>query len=92
MARTKSPAIRREPSEIHIQSNGVVHRDGYGKKEVSSLLDEKLVSDSSAAGAGSLALKDQDLSQPGLGSLIFSVGGIYMSLYVNIYNLVYCDD
>jgi hypothetical protein len=44
MGRTKSPAIRREPSEIKIESNGVTKRaTANGRTDVSKMLDRTLV-------------------------------------------------
>jgi hypothetical protein len=82
MARTKAPAIRREPSEIHAQSNGVVHRNGYSPKDVPALLDEKLASNGAAGGHHKSAAKKQAFNPAVLVGLLFSVGGIYASLYV----------
>jgi hypothetical protein len=82
MARTKSPPIRREPSEIHAQSNGVVHRDGYSTKEdeIPAMLDKKLASNGTAGALEKPAAKAQGINSTGLVSLLFSVGGIYASL------------
>lgn len=69
--------MRREPSEIHAQSNGVVHRDGFSAEKVPAMLDQKL-----APNGASEAMQAQKLNPTGLLSLLFSVGGIYASLYV----------
>jgi hypothetical protein len=72
--------MRREPSEIHAQSNGVVHRDGYSTKEIPTMLDEKLVSNGTAGVLEKPAEKAPGVNPTGLVGLLFSVGGIYASL------------
>jgi hypothetical protein len=72
--------MRCEPSEIHVQSNGVVHRDGYSAKEIPTMLDEKLASNGTAGALHNSAVRAQRVNPPGLMSLLFSVGGIYASL------------
>ena len=77
MARIKSPAMRREPSEIKFESNGLIHRGEKSKKPMAKVLDDTIASNGHSK---ELSSKKMDLSQPGIASLIFSVGGIYMSL------------
>jgi len=84
MARTKSPAMRREPSDLHKQSNGVIHRDGYSEKSIPSMLEDNLVANASSKAP--MSSMGAPTSQAGLASLLFSVGGIYMSLSVVIPN------
>lgn len=81
MARTKSPAIRREPSDIHLQSNGVVHRDGYNSKNIPSMLVDKLaVNDTAKSLEGLPVIHVASPKEAGVLSLLFNVGGIYLSL------------
>jgi hypothetical protein len=67
MARTKRVAIERTPSDLYNQSNGTVHVDNTTEN-------------------GTLLVKKKDTkeekkdSQPGIGSLVICVGGIYASL------------
>ncbi|QDS73650.1 hypothetical protein FKW77_002412 [Venturia effusa] len=79
MPRTKSPAMRREPSEIHSQSNGIVHRDGYSEKaeRIPAMLDQKLASNGKAGAPGETVAKATGNDPPGILNLIISVGGIY---------------
>jgi hypothetical protein len=69
MGRVKQPAIRRQTSET-ITSNGVLHQD------VNGLIHEPKEQLSKAKEA----IKDAAKGEPGLGSLLFCVGGIYASL------------
>ena len=73
MGRTKSPAIRREPSEIKIESNGVTKRTANGRTNVSKMLDRTLVEDEKAK-------KGQHGAKPaeaGVLNLVISIGFIY---------------
>lgn len=79
MARTKSPAIRREPSDIHIQSNGVVHRDGYSEKSIPSMLDKKLASNGSATVSIKTDASKAASKEVGILNVLACVGGIYAS-------------
>ena len=45
MARTKSPAVQRTPSEIKIEANGTHKRGMNGKADVSKMLDRTLAED-----------------------------------------------
>lgn len=82
MARTKSPAMRREPSEVHSQSNGVVRRDGYSEKaeKIPAMLDKKLASNGKLGAQGETVAKSAGNDPPGILNLIISVGGIYGAL------------
>jgi hypothetical protein len=73
MARQKRIAVERTPSDLYFQSNGSVHVDNTDQN--GSTVDHKK-SDTSI----SHTLEALEDSQPGLGSLIFCVGGIYASL------------
>jgi hypothetical protein len=76
MARDKQrPAVRREPSDIHVMSNGVIHHDGYSEKAVEKV--EKILSSGSAELA---ELATTAKGEPGVVTLVFCVGGIYASL------------
>jgi hypothetical protein len=66
--------MRREPSEIKIESNGVTKRTANGRTDVSKLLDKTLAEDGHTKGHLAKA------SEPGLLNLMFSVGGIYAAL------------
>lgn len=78
MARTKPPTVvRRTPSELHAQSNGVIYRDGYAEKQ-----DEKQTNGSVRPRRSSDAASKHILAREGIVSLVFCVGGIYASLYV----------
>jgi hypothetical protein len=84
MARTKSPAIRREPSDIHHQSNGVIHRDGYNSKDIPSMLVDKLAVNGTPIASGEQHVTHgAPPTEAGVLSLLFNVGGIYMSLYAH---------
>lgn len=74
--------MRREPSEIHSQSNGVIHRDGYSEKakEIPVMLDKKLASNGTAVAPGETTTAAGGINPTGLISLLVSVGGIYASL------------
>lgn len=75
--------MRREPSEIHSQSNGVVHRDGSLEKteKIPAMLDKKLASNGQAGAPGEAVAKSAGNESPGIVNLIISVGGIYGALY-----------
>lgn len=74
--------MRREPSEIHSQSNGVVHRDGYSDKaeKIPAMLDKKLASNGKAGASGETVAKADGNNPPGILNLLISVGGIYGAL------------
>ncbi|KAF2101901.1 UAA transporter [Rhizodiscina lignyota] len=70
MGRTKSPVMRREPSDIHSHSNGVVHQNGY----VSEKLEEvKHAVESTEIGARAVEIANQ----PGTLEMFISICGIY---------------
>jgi hypothetical protein len=76
MARTKPPSVvRRTPSELHAQSNGVIYRDGYSEKQ-----DQKQTNESIRATSFSDSGIKNTLNRQGIVSLIVCVGGIYASL------------
>jgi hypothetical protein len=71
MARQKRIAVERTPSDLYFQTNGTVHidntsEDGHSKSEKSL-----------TANPTQQVVKPHE---PGLGSLVFCVGGIYASL------------
>jgi hypothetical protein len=72
MARQKRIAVERTPSDLYFQTNGTVHIDNTS--EIGHAVSEK----PSIATAVHQVAKQHE---PGLGSLIFCVGGIYASLY-----------
>lgn len=71
--------MRREPSEIHSQSNGVVHRDGYSEKaeKIPAMLEKKLASNGKIGAPGETVAGNDT---PGILNLVISVGGIYGAL------------
>jgi hypothetical protein len=73
MARQKRVAVQRTPSELYFQTNGEVHIDNTA--ENGSVVENK-----NSVTVASLKLPTLVESQPGLGSLILCVGGIYASL------------
>ncbi|KAF2422850.1 UAA-domain-containing protein [Tothia fuscella] len=82
MARTKSPAMRREPSDIHLQHNGVIQRDGYKaeeSKDIPSMLEDKLIAHGTVAESHG---HDPSSKEAGVLSLLFNVGGIYASFII----------
>ena len=86
MARQKPTTVtRRQPSELHVQANGVVYHDGYpearnklGKEqaEEASRINGSLHSSKSHVSRQSKNL----LHREGFISLVFCVCGIYASL------------
>jgi len=83
MARQKpSSPLRRELSNMHEQSNGVIHRNGYSENGTV----ENKQTNGSANGALSdpQAQLQANISQAGLAELVICVGGIYASLYVSL--------
>jgi hypothetical protein len=71
MARTKRVAVERTPSDLLIHSNGHVHVDNVANGTPARTKTAPIVK-----------AKAKD-TQAGVGTLIFCVGGIYASLYVN---------
>ena len=69
MARTKSPAVQRTPSEIKIEANGTHKRSMNGKADVSKMLDKTIVDDEKS--------KEGAKSEGGILNLLIGVGGIY---------------
>jgi UDP-galactose transporter B1 len=69
MARTKRVAVERTPSDLLIHSNGHVHLDNVANGTPSK-----------PEASSKAKVKE---TQAGIGTLIFCVGGIYASLYVN---------
>jgi hypothetical protein len=65
--------MRREPSEIKVESNGKAKRTANGKTDVSKMLDRTLAEDGHAKGHLAKA-------EPGYLNLILSVGAIYAAL------------
>lgn len=83
MARQK-PAIvtRRQPSELHVQANGVVYRDGYSEA-VDKSEKEKVTQINDLPHSSKEHVSKQSkhaLHREGFISLIFCVCGIYASL------------
>lgn len=76
MARTKSPVMRREPSDIHSQSNGKIHQNGYISEKV-----EEVKSAVASTEAGQKAL--EIAQEPGVMQMAIAVAGIYGALYVS---------
>jgi hypothetical protein len=74
MARTKAPPIRREPSEIKIESNGTTRKTANGRTDVARMLDNTLAEDEHKKGHVAKA------QEPGTLNLILSVACIYASL------------
>lgn len=73
MARTKSPVMRREPSDIHSQSNGKIHQNGY--------VNEKLQEVKSAVASTEAGQKAIEIAkEPGMMQMAISVAGIYGTL------------
>jgi hypothetical protein len=93
MARTKSPAVRREPSDIHMQSNGVIHRDGYSADEIPTMIDNKLAADVSAELPTSpVAVLKAPKKKSNVLIGAFCVMGIYVSLYaLGPFQFAKCD-
>jgi hypothetical protein len=80
MARQKQRmAVRREPSDLHSQSNGVIHQDGYTEGG-----NEKTRANGDVKQLVSSISDKREQKQAGFGTLVFCVGGIYASLYVGI--------
>ncbi|KAF2665006.1 UAA transporter [Microthyrium microscopicum] len=71
MAREKKPAVRREPSET-VMANGSLHQ------AVDGILIDEASSKSEKASIQVIATPNAE-SQPGVGSLLICVGGIYAS-------------
>ena len=79
MARTKSPAIRREPSEIKIESNGTLKHRANGRTDVSKMLDKTIADNLEHENKHATAAHAKN--QPGYLNFVVSVGCIYGALY-----------
>lgn len=82
MARQK-PAIvmRRVPSELHAQANGVVYHDGYSEAVNKSAKEQATEINGSLHSKSHVPQQSENvLYRKGFISLIFCVSGIYASL------------